>query len=126
MAQEIDSVAPVGSAGTSEFTAGNEHQAGPAPSVTAGPAKGVSSRAPRQRTQQEIAAVVQRANEHLASVNRVLQLRVDTATGLTVATISDSRTGEVLAQVPSTDKLRFAQMLAAWSPGKNLLLDLLA
>ena len=60
------------------------------------------------------------------SVSRVLELKVDAGSGLTVATVKDSQTGEVLQQFPGTDALRLAQMLADWSGGKNALLDLIA
>ena len=56
----------------------------------------------------------------------MLQLNVDAGSGLTVATIRNSQTGEVLGQFPSTDSIHLAQMLAGWSSGKNILLDLIA
>ena len=65
-------------------------------------------------------------NAHLASVNRVLELRVDPATGLIIATIRNAQTGAVLQQMPGVNIMHLAQMLADWSPGKNVLVDLIA
>jgi uncharacterized FlaG/YvyC family protein len=97
-----------------------------APSTPAPPAINIAQRSARQPTAQEIQDSVQQVNEHLASSNRVLQLNVDSGTGLVVATIKNSQTGEVLGQFPSTDSIHLAQMLADWSSGKNLMLDLIA
>jgi hypothetical protein len=55
-----------------------------------------------------------------------LELGVDAGSGLTVATIRDSQTGDVLEQYPGTDSIHLAQMLAGWAAGKNILLDLIA
>jgi uncharacterized FlaG/YvyC family protein len=75
---------------------------------------------------EELASVAEEANAHLAIVNRVLELNVDQGSGLTIATIRNSQTGEVLQQFPSANIVHLAQMLADWSPGKNVLLDLIA
>ncbi len=75
---------------------------------------------------QSLQSAVDQVNAHLATVNRVLQFRVDAETGLTIATISNAQTGEVLQQIPGTDIVHLAQMLAAWSPGRNVLVDLIA
>ncbi|GEM_PF-2190651 len=69
---------------------------------------------------------VERINARLVSVNRVLQLRVDAETGITIAEIKNSETGQVLQQIPSADVVRLAEMLSAWAHGKNVLIDLIA
>ena len=79
-----------------------------------------------QPSPQEIESSLAQVNERLATINRVMTLNVDAGSGLTVATIKDSQTGEVLDQFPSTDSIHLAQMLAAWASGKNILLDLIA
>jgi uncharacterized FlaG/YvyC family protein len=93
---------------------------------TPAPAAGVAQQPARQPTAQDIQDAVSQANERLSSVNRVLELNVDAASGLTVATIKDSQTGEVIEQYPSTDSIHLAQMLNGWASGKNILLDLIA
>jgi len=75
---------------------------------------------------QDVQDALQRINEHLASVNRVIDLQVDPETSLTIATVRNSNTGEVLQQYPAEDSLHLAQMLASWSHGGNILLDLIA
>ena len=79
-----------------------------------------------QPSPQEIQSSLAQVNERLATINRVMTLNVDAGSGLTVATIRDSQTGEVLEQFPSTDSIHLAQMLAGWASGKNILLDLIA
>jgi len=80
----------------------------------------------RQASAQDVQAAVNRANANLATYNRVLDYSVDAITGLTIATIRNSQTGAVVQQIPGPDMVHLAQMLANWSPGKNLHLDLLA
>jgi uncharacterized FlaG/YvyC family protein len=96
------------------------------PVLPASPAASASQQPTPQPTAQEIQDAVARVNDRLSSVNRVLTLNVDAGSGLTVATIRDSQTGEVLEQYPSTDSVHLAQMLAGWASGKNILVDLIA
>jgi uncharacterized FlaG/YvyC family protein len=95
---------------------GTNTTAGAAPATQS--AKAASAR--------EIQAAVDKANANLSSSNRVMDFRVDAATGLTIATIRNSQTGVVLQQIPGADMMALAQMLAGWSPGKHMLLDLIA
>jgi uncharacterized FlaG/YvyC family protein len=97
-----------------------------APSAPASPAVNIAQHSARQPSAQDIQDAVKQVNDRLSSTNRVLQLNVDAGTGLTVATIRNSQTGEVLGQFPGTDSIHLAQMLADWSSGKNVLLDLIA
>jgi uncharacterized FlaG/YvyC family protein len=96
------------------------------PALPASAAGSASQQPAPQPTAQEIQDAVAQVNERLSSVNRVLTLNVDAGSGLTVATIRDSQTGEVLEQYPSTDSVHLAQMLAGWASGKNILVDLIA
>ena len=80
----------------------------------------------RQPTTKDLQEAVAKVNTRLSSVSRVLELSVDASTGLTVATVKDSRTGNVLQQFPGTDSLQLAAMLADWAGDKNALLDLIA
>lgn len=82
--------------------------------------------APRQSAAQQLQDAVKQVNAQLSNVSRVLELNVDAASGLTVATVRDSRTGDVLQQFPGTDSLHLAEMLAGWAGSKNALLDLIA
>lgn len=97
-----------------------------APSTPTSTPVAFAQRSARQPSAQEIQDAVKQANDRLAKSGRVLQLNIDAGTGLTVATIKNSQTGEVLGQFPSTDSIHLAQMLAGWSSGKNVLLDLIA
>lgn len=77
-------------------------------------------------TSTEISNAVAAANANLASSNRTLEYRVDAATGISIATIRNSQTGVVLQQIPGANIIALARMLAGWSPGKHMLLDLIA
>ena len=81
---------------------------------------------PAQPSPQEIANSLAEVNQRLATIGRVMTLNVDAGSGLTVATIKDSQTGDVLEQFPSTDSIHLAEMLSGWASGKNILLDLIA
>ena len=82
----------------------------------------VSEQAPRPSEAAVNSALVQ-INAHLASVNRVLSLKVDPASGYTVAQISNAQTGQVLQQMPTEDHIQLEKMLARWSHGGNVLMD---
>lgn len=80
----------------------------------------------KQPAAADVQAAVARANANLASSNRVLDYRVDAATGLSIAIVRNAQTGALVQQIPGADIIALAQMLAKWSPGKHLLLDLIA
>jgi uncharacterized FlaG/YvyC family protein len=82
----------------------------------------VSEQAPRPSEAAIQSALVQ-INAHLASVNRVLSLKVDPASGYTVAQISNAQTGQLLQQMPTEDHIQLEKMLARWSHGGNVLMD---
>jgi uncharacterized FlaG/YvyC family protein len=82
----------------------------------------VSEQAPRPSEAAVNSALVQ-INAHLASVNRLLSLKVDPASGYTVAQISNAQTGQVLQQMPTEDHIQLEKMLARWSHGGNVLMD---
>src|SRR4029078_12472405 len=75
----------------------------------------------RQPSPQELQTAVSRVNDRLSSYSRVVELNADAASGLTVATVKDAQTGQVLQQFPGTDALHLAQMLAEWAGSKNAL-----
>jgi uncharacterized FlaG/YvyC family protein len=80
----------------------------------------------KQPTSAEVSEAIAAANANLSSSNRTLEYRVDVATGISIATIRNSQTGVVLQQIPGTNIIALARMLAGWSPGKHMLLDLIA
>jgi uncharacterized FlaG/YvyC family protein len=97
-----------------------------APGTPASTPVAFAQRSARQPSAQEIQDAVHQVNDRLAGANRVLELGVDAGSGLTVATIRDSQTGDVIEQYPGTDSIHLAQMLQGWAAGKNILLDLIA
>ncbi len=89
-------------------------------------APALASQPAKQPTSAEISEAVAAANANLSSSNRTLEFRVDAATGISIATIRNSQTGVVLQQIPGANIIALARMLAGWSPGKHMLLDLIA
>jgi uncharacterized FlaG/YvyC family protein len=117
MVEESESFGSIGAIGSTDSAPSYDSAPGnPAPATVT----------PRQPSAQEIQDAVNQVNDRLSGVNRVLELGVDAGSGLTVATIRDSQTGDVLEQYPGTDSIHLAQMLAGWVGGKNILLDLIA
>ena len=123
MVEESESLGSIGAIGSAD----SEPSYHSAPSTPA-PASTVTiaQQSARQPSAQDIQDAVSQVNERLSGVDKVLELGVDAGSGLTVATIRDSQTGEVLEQYPSTDSIHLAQMLQGWAAGKNILLDLIA
>ena len=143
MTEEIDSITPVGASSSSGFSGARTDvihapqplpPARPAqrPGLPTTPAPGgpsADTASPRSSAAQVGASLqesVDRINARLASSSRVLQLRVDAETGITIAEIKSSTTGQVLQQIPGADVVHLAEMLSAWAHGKNILVDLIA
>ena len=123
MVEESESLGSVGAIGSADSTLSYDSAPStPAPASTVT----IAQQSARQPSAQDIQDAVSQVNERLSGVNKVLELGVDAGSGLTVATIRDSQTGEVLEQYPSTDSIHLAQMLQGWAAGKNILLDLIA
>jgi uncharacterized FlaG/YvyC family protein len=123
MVEESESLGSIGAIGSADSAPSYDSAPStPAPASTVT----IAQQSARQPSAQDIQNAVSQVNERLSGVNKVLELGVDAGSGLTVATIRDSQTGEVLEQYPSTDSIHLAQMLQGWAAGKNILLDLIA
>jgi uncharacterized FlaG/YvyC family protein len=122
MVEESESLGSLGAIGPADSAPSYDS----APSTPATSTVALAQQSARQPSAQEIQDAVKQVNERLASANRVLELGVDAGSGLTVATIRDSQTGDVIEQYPGTDSIHLAQMLQGWAAGKNILLDLIA
>jgi uncharacterized FlaG/YvyC family protein len=126
MVEESASYGSIGAIGSADSAPSYDSSPGTPSSATVATAQQLAQQSARQPSAQEIQDAVNQVNDRLSSVNRVLELGVDAGSGLTVATIRDSQTGEVLEQYPGTDSIHLAQMLQGWAAGKNILLDLIA
>jgi uncharacterized FlaG/YvyC family protein len=123
MVEESESLGSIGAISSADSAPSYDSAPStPAPASTVT----IAQQLARQPSAQDIQDAVSQVNERLSGVNKVLELGVDAGSGLTVATIRDSQTGEVLEQYPSTDSIHLAQMLQGWAAGKNILLDLIA
>jgi uncharacterized FlaG/YvyC family protein len=123
---QSDAIGPIGGLSSTDFNSINDSPA-PATPQNAAPAAGTATGSrPTQPAVQDLKTAVVQANANLSNYGRVMDYGVDPATGISIATIRDSQTRAVLQQIPSTDMLHLAKLLADWAPGKNLQLDLLA
>jgi uncharacterized FlaG/YvyC family protein len=124
MNEESGSIAAVGAmSSTGDFVSTQQHS--PSPQTVAdgsASASAVSGSSPRP-SPQVVQAALDNINAHLASVDRVLSLRVDPSSGYTVAQISNATTGQVLQQFPNEDQIQLERLLARWSQGGNVLMD---
>jgi uncharacterized FlaG/YvyC family protein len=124
MNEESGSIAAVGAMSSMDDFV-STHDNSPSPQTVAavsGTVSNVSGSVPRP-SPQAIQAALANINAHLASVDRVLSLKVDPASGYTVAQISNATTGQVLQQFPNEDQIQLEQLLARWSHGGNVLMD---
>ena len=96
------------------------------PGIVSAPEAVVAAQPQRQPSGEEINRAIAAANANLASSDRQLEFRVDAVTGISIATIRNSQTGVVVQQIPGANIIALARMLAEWSPGKHMLLDLIA
>jgi uncharacterized FlaG/YvyC family protein len=122
MVEESESLGSLGAIGPADSAPSYDS----APSTPTASTVAIAQQSARQPSAQEIQDAVHQVNDRLAGANRVLELGVDAGSGLTVATIRDSQTGDVIEQYPGTDSIHLAQMLQGWAAGKNILLDLIA
>ncbi|HTY92884.1 MAG TPA: flagellar protein FlaG [Steroidobacteraceae bacterium] len=124
MAEPISSINTVGAAGAMDDFV-SAHDQSPSPQARSKPpAPPATTGEQGQRpSPQVLQYAVDQINAHLAGVDRVLSLRVDPLSGMTVAQISNAKTGEVLQQYPTEDRLQLELMLARWSHGGNVLMD---
>jgi uncharacterized FlaG/YvyC family protein len=124
MNEESGSIAAVGAMSSmDDFVSTQDNSPSPqAPADLSQTVSAVSGSAPRP-SQQAIQTALAQINAHLASVDRVLSLRVDPGSGYTVAQISNATTGQVLQQFPNEDQIQLERMLARWSHGGNVLMD---
>lgn len=96
-------------------------------STVSAPVQAASSGAQQQSKSAAVQAAVSQLQDYLASSNRAIEYRTDGATGLTVVTVSDPETGDVIRQIPNEEVLRLAQALNdSTAKGANALLHLTA
>ena len=129
MVEEIGGIGAVGSVGSGDpgSTATLPASAAVHPLRAATRPSAQSAPQPQSAPQaSQIQADFNKVNARLAADNRVMEMQVDRASGLTIVTVKNSTTGEVLQQFPGTDSVRLAQMLAAWAAGKDFHVDLIA
>jgi len=58
--------------------------------------------------------------------SRVLEFSIDAPSGLTVVTVRDQETGNVIRQIPSEEIVHLADMLSSGKHGASALLSLTA
>ncbi|HEX3837554.1 MAG TPA: flagellar protein FlaG [Steroidobacteraceae bacterium] len=124
MNEESGSISAVGAMSSMDDYV-STHDNSPSPQAPADLPQTVSavSGSSARPSQQAVQTALAQINAHLASVDRVLSLKVDPGSGYTVAQISNATTGQVLQQFPNEDQIQLERMLARWSQGGNVLMD---
>lgn len=94
------------------------------PEIQAKPAAEEQTTAGRlqQQSKAEVEALrakVEELNQNAQSVRRSLRFDVDDDTGITVITVRDRETDEVIRQIPSEELLQLARYFAAASEGQG-------
>lgn len=69
-----------------------------------------------EKTKESVQEAVTRLNDYVQSVQRDLQFQLDDHSGKTVVTVIDSRTNEVVRQIPDDVALRLARDLQQDEP----------
>lgn len=131
MNEEHESIASVGSAdglgyGSSSYSDAASVPTRPSRAPQPAPSVQGDANPSGPATPDTLDQSVARINARLASLDRVLVLRVDPRSGLTIAEIRSASTNEVLQQIPSRDLLHLAQLLQSWSHGESALIDMIA
>jgi hypothetical protein len=128
MAEDIDSIGALGAVGASDLSPTRDAVNAPRATRPVDPSSAVGSgqKPPQPPSAQSVEDALKRANARLAETGRMLELHVDAATGLTIATLKNAATGEVLEQTPGIDLVHLVQMLTAWAHGRGVLLNLIA
>jgi flagellar protein FlaG len=123
MAEPISSIYTVGPTGAADdFVSAHDHSSSPDARAKSQAPRTAADATPRP-SREAVQHAVDQINAHLAGVDRVLSLKVDPLSGYTVAQIANALTGEVLQQIPTEDHLQLERMLARWSHGGNVLMD---
>jgi flagellar protein FlaG len=96
-----------------------------APSANSTPAP--QSRPAQQPTRAAVEAAAQELQDYVASAGRTLEFRLDESTGMTVVTVKDTESGDVIRQIPSEEVLKIAESLKGrLDKTSNVLLSLTA
>ena len=59
-------------------------------------------------TVEAVRSAVEQLQSYVNTANRAVEFKIDSATGLTVVTVTDSKSGEVIRQIPSAEALWLA------------------
>ena len=124
MNEESGAIAAVGAtSSTGDYVSTQDHSPSPQITVDSPATVSAGSASASRPSPQAVQAALANINAHLASVDRVLSLKVDPGSGYTIAQISNATTGQVLQQFPNEDQIQLEQLLARWSHGGNVLMD---
>jgi hypothetical protein len=74
-------------------------------------------------SEQQVVSAVQNLQSHFASRSAPPELRVDYLSGLSIVTVRAAETGELLYQMPGSDAVRLARLIAEGAPVSQGVLD---
>jgi flagellar protein FlaG len=59
-------------------------------------------------TAEDVQSAVEQLRSYVKSANRAVEFKIDSTTGMTVVTVTDQNSGEVIRQIPSVEALWLA------------------
>jgi len=92
------------------------------PAPAAANVAAAQSQPAKQPTRVAVQAAAQQLQAYLATSGRTLEFRLDDTTGMTVVTVKDTESGDVIRQIPSEEVLKIAESLKG-GRSANVLLD---
>ena len=79
-----------------------------------------------QPTRAAVQAAAQQLQDYVATAGRTLEFHLDEGTGMTVVTVKDSESGDVIRQIPSEEVLKIAESLKGGGHSASMLVSLTA
>lgn len=95
-------------------------------SAVSAPVVQAAQQAAQQPTRAAVQAAAQQLQDYVATAGRTLEFRLDEGTGMTVVTVKDSESGDVIRQIPSEEVLRIAESLKGGGHSASMLVSLTA
>lgn len=91
------------------------------------PAPAASANVPApQPSASEVQSAARQLQHYSANSGRTLEFQVDDQSGLTVVTVKDSSTGDVIRQIPNEEVVRLARLIQQDFHASNALLNVKA
>jgi flagellar protein FlaG len=118
----VEALTGFGTSSASDAPAPRVNVPASAPAVAAA----AQSQPAAKPTRAAVEAAAQQLQDYVATAGRTLEFRLDEGTGMTVVTVKDSESGDVIRQIPSEEVLRIAESLKGGGHSASMLVSLTA